>query len=395
MINNRYEWKPDPCTLTKEMVSIESYSFMPRQEEEISLYIENFFKAHNIKTWRHEIEPGRFNTYAILEGSDPKNAHSLLLTGHMDTVPAYDMEEAFVPKEDDEFIYGRGTCDMKGGLACMMAAMVQLKDEGVKLKGDLLFCGVADEEEAGIGERSYIKEGPWTDYAIIGEPSDFKIDVGQKGLEWIEISFKGKKVHGGAQDDGVNAIMMAARFIERLEREYLPVLATRTHPVLGHATLNIGTINGGDQPSTVADHCKVRLDRRSVPGETIEQVYAELREIADQLHKEDPKFECEIYDVFNGETLPHRPFCTSEDELIVVAAKNALKDNGYEPKTIPCPAWTDAGFIAGETTCKCIILGPGDLSVCHSIYEKISKEDLNKAVTVYKSIAMQLCEKED
>ena len=264
--------KVDPIRLTMDMVAIPSYSYMDHQEEAISQYILDFFLEHVFTAYRTEIVPGRYNTFAILEGTERETSPSLLLTGHMDTVPAYDFEKAFEPWEDEEYVYGRGTVDMKGALAAAMCAMVELKESGTRLKGDLIFCGVADEEEAGIGTRSLIETGPEATYSVICEPTSLEINLGQKGLEWIEVSFRGHKVHGGAQKEGVNAIMMAGRFLHKLETEYLPKLAQRTHPVLGQATLNIGTIAGGDQPSTVADHCSIRLDRRCLPSETIAQV---------------------------------------------------------------------------------------------------------------------------
>ena len=379
--------KKDAVQLTKEMVKIKSYSFMENQEEEISKYILDFFTENGITSYRTEIVPGRYNTFAILKGEDSENNPSLLLTGHMDTVPAYDFKEAFTAREDADYLYGRGSCDMKGALA----AMVNIKESGTKLKGDLIFCGVADEEEAGIGTESLIKTGPEATYAVIGEPTKLEIALGHKGLEWIEISFKGKKVHGGAQKDGVNAIMMAGRFLHKLETEYLPKLEKRTHPVLGTATLNIGTITGGDQPSTVADKCSISLDRRCLTDETIAQVYEELQAICDELHEEDPKFEAEIRDVFNGETMPHIPFCTDENSPLVKAAENALGREGMTPVLTCFPAWSDAGFMNALTKSECIVLGPGDLSVAHSIHEKISKRQLLTAVSVYEEMAREIC----
>ncbi|MGN0719064.1 MAG: M20 family metallopeptidase, partial [Anaerovoracaceae bacterium] len=351
--------KVDPIRLTMDMVAIPSYSFMENQEEAISQYILDFFLEHGFTAYRTEIEPGRYNTVAILEGTERETSPSLMLTGHMDTVPAYDFEKAFEPWEDEENVYGRGAVDMKGALAAAMCAMVEIKESGTRLKGDLIFCGVADEEEAGIGTRSLIETGPEATYTVVGEPTDLHIALGHKGLEWIEVTFKGKKVHGGAQEEGVNAIMMAGRFLQKLETEYLPNLAQRTHPILGKATLNIGTITGGDQPSTVADHCSIRLDRRCLTSETIAQVYEELQELIDQLHREDPRFEAEIRDVFDGTTLPHIPFCTDADCPVVKAAENALRACGEEPVVTYFPAWTDAGFIQAGTGSQCIILGPG------------------------------------
>lgn len=383
--------KKDAVQLTKEMVEIKSYSFMENQEEEISKYILDFFTENGITSYRTEIVPGRYNTFAILKGEDSENNPSLLLTGHMDTVPAYDFKEAFTAREDADYLYGRGSCDMKGALAAMMCAMVNIKESGTKLKGDLIFCGAADEEEAGIGTEILIKTGPEATYAVIGEPTKLEIALGHKGLEWIEISFKGKKVHGGAQKDGVNAIMMAGRFLHKLETEYLPKLEKRTHPVLGTATLNIGTITGGDQPSTVADKCSIRLDRRCLTDETIAQVYEELQAICDELHEEDPKFEAEIRDVFNGETMPHIPFCTDENSPLVKAAENALGREGMTPVLTCFPAWSDAGFMNALTKSECIVLGPGDLSVAHSIHEKISKKQLLTAVSVYEEMTREIC----
>ena len=124
---------------------------MENQEAEILQYILDFFLERNIRAYRTEIVPGRFNVFAILEGTDRENSPSLMLTGHMDTVPAYDFEDAFsgrIAEEADgrKYVYGRGSNDMKGPLAAMMCAMAAIKDSGVKLKGDLVFCGVADEE---------------------------------------------------------------------------------------------------------------------------------------------------------------------------------------------------------------------------------------------------------
>ena len=384
--------KVDPIRLTMDMVAIPSYSFMENQEEAISQYILDFFLEHGFTAYRTEIVPGRYNTVAILEGTERETSPSLMLTGHMDTVPAYDFEKAFEPWEDAENVYGRGTVDMKGALAAAMCAMVEIKESGTRLKGDLIFCGVADEEEAGIGTRSLIETGPEATYTVVGEPTDLHIALGHKGLEWIEVTFKGKKVHGGAQEEGVNAIMMAGRFLQKLETEYLPKLAQRTHPILGKATLNIGTITGGDQPSTVADHCSIRLDRRCLTSETIPQVYEELQELIDQLHREDPRFEAEIRDVFDGTTLPHIPFCTDADCPVVKAAENALRACGEEPVVTYFPAWTDAGFIQAGTSSQCIILGPGGVATAHSIHEYVSKKQLRMAAEIYRSMAMEICQ---
>lgn len=381
----------DIAALTAEMVRIPSYSFMENQEDAISQYIVDFFQREGIEAYRYEIEPGRFNAVAILRGEAPTSGNSLMLSGHMDTVQAYDFAEAFEGRRDGEYVYGRGSCDMKGPLAAMMAAMAAIHRSGTKLKGDLVFCGVSDEEEMGIGAKAMIERGPMTSAAIIGEPTELRVAVGHKGIEWIEATFHGTKVHGASEEQGVNAIASASKFVCKIESEYKPVLRSRVHPLLGRPTINVGTIVGGDQPSTVPDLCKVRMDRRCIVGETIPQVYGELEAILEELHAEDPSFRGEIRDVFDGQTLPHEPFCTDAEEPIVRAAVKAVESRGVSGELTAFKAWADSGFMAAAGDCKCIVLGPGELSVAHSTREKVSIAEMNKAAEIYADIALQYC----
>ena len=281
---------------------------------------------------------------------------------------------------------------MKGPIAAMMAAMAAIKRSGTVLRGDLYFTGVADEEEQGKGTAYMIENGPHADGVIVGEPTDMRLSPGNKGLEWIGVTFKGKKVHGGRQKEGINAIQMASRFVNKVYDEYVPLLDSREYPVLGAPTINIGTISGGDQPSTVPDHCKIVLDRRMVPSETIEQVYEELRELGEELHREDTRFECEVRDVFDGlNLLPHLPFLTEDGDPIMTTVKDIYNDRGKEIVIEPFPAWTDAGFISSQTHSKCLVLGPGKLKVAHSVDEYIDIDQMEEAAEIYAETALRYC----
>lgn len=394
--------KIDVAGLTSEMVKIPSYSFMEEQEREIARYIGDFFNTNGIENEIIEIEPGRYNVTAKLPGKNPRHARSLMLSGHMDTVPAYDFKDAFSGRIADGKVFGRGACDMKGPLASMMAAMTAIKRAGIELDGDLYFTGVADEEELGKGVKYLIQHGPHTDGAVIGEPGEMIIQLGHKGLEWIEVTIEGKKVHGGDCKNGINAIQMASRFVNRIYEEYIPVLESRRHPILGEPTINIGTITGGDQPSTVPGECVMKLDRRCVPEESIAQVYEELEELARRLKEEDPRFHAVIRDVFEGANdMPHLPFATDPENPLVQSAKTALRreqevrhESSMTDAEIPLsvfPAWTDAGFMTSQTDMTCIILGPGQLGVAHSIHECIEIKQLQKAALVYAITALHYC----
>ena len=392
----------DVAALASEMVQIPSYSFMEEQEKGISAYISTYFSKEGIENEVTEIEKGRYNVVAKLPGKNPGAAPSLQFCGHMDTVPAYDFQDAFSGKIAEGKLYGRGAADMKGPIASIMAAMTALKRSGIALEGDLYFTGVADEEEQGKGAKFLVKHGPYTDGAVICEPSDMVIQLGNKGLEWIEVAVRGKKVHAGASDKGINAIQMAARFINKIYDEYVPVLKSRRHPILGEPTINIGTVRGGDQPSTVAGECVITLDRRCVPGESIQQVYSELRDIAEALHREDSRFDAGIRDIFEGANdIPHEPFATEPENPIVKCAREALAEeklcrhNGVlaekEAGLGVFPAWTDAGFIANNTKAKCIIFGPGKLETAHSAGEYIEIEEMKRGAFVYAMMAMKYC----
>lgn len=385
--------KIDIAELTSDLVKIKSYSFMDNQEQEVAEFIRDFLISHGIDAELRYAAPGRPNVIAGIGGG---RGPVLMLNGHMDTVPAYDMKNAFDGEIRDGRVFGRGACDMKGPVASMMAAIIGLKNSGVKLKGDVVFAAVADEEEAGIGTKALLKEWCNADAVIVGEPSELRIGLGNKGLEWIKVEFFGKKVHGGEQKNGVNAIEMAARFISYLTEEYVPRLDERTAEYLGSASLNIGTISGGDQPSTVADSCTVTFDRRSIPGESVEDVYREINEILELLTERYPGFCARATDLFEGNNdLPHLAFCTSPEAGIVKALQDAAETVGMGSRPlVGMSYWTDAGFIANNTDAECIIFGPGEMAVCHTANENISIDQLEKGAIMYALTALEYCGEE-
>ncbi|NLB23864.1 MAG: M20 family metallopeptidase, partial [Clostridiales bacterium] len=362
------------------------------QEKRVAEYIYNLLKEENIPVELKEVLKGRFNVTAYLKGEG--GGKSLMLSGHLDTVPPYDMENPFTPVLKDGVLYGRGACDMKGPVSAMLLSLIALKRSGISLKGDVFFTGVIDEEEKGKGAEHLVKNGPFTDGAIIGEPTDMKIAVGHKGLEWIKVKVTGKKVHGGRMDEGINAIEMASKFIERIYDEYVPKLKERHHEILGQPTINIGKITGGDQPSTVPGECIIEIDRRWIPIEAREQVYEELNQIINDLKLEVPGFNADLSDMFTEDNLlSHKPFFTDKDDPIVKAAKEALTGKNKNTEETVFPAWSDAGTIAAYTNTKCIIMGPGDLRLAHSKDESIKVKDLTEAARIYTEIIMDYCEK--
>ncbi|NLT49114.1 MAG: M20 family metallopeptidase [Clostridiales bacterium] len=381
----------DVVKIASDLVRIPSFSFMEDQERDVAMYIYDLFLKEGIETELVEVMPGRCNVTARLPGRG--GGRSLMLSGHLDTVPVYDMEDPFSGEIIEGRLHGRGSCDMKGPLAAMIAAMIGIHRSDVTLQGDLVFAGLIDEEEKGKGVEHLVLHGPKTDAAINGEPTGMQPAIGHKGLEWIKIKVLGKKVHGGRMDEGINAIVMASRIIERIYDEYMPKLNQRKHPILGCPTINVGKIQGGDQPSTVPGSCIIEIDRRWIPEENLDQVYEELEEIIKDVQKEYPGFQAEVSGMFPpGELLPHEPFCTDEKDPLIRSVQRAFEriSHPYEGVTT-FPAWSDAGVMSSFTDMKCIVMGPGDLALAHSGNESIDVEDIRAAALIYGYLAYDYC----
>ena len=289
----------DVIQIASDLVKIPSCSQTRVRENDVSAYLYQLLNNEGIAAEVTEALPGRFNVTGILQGSG--GGRSLMLCGHMDTVPAYDMQDPHSGLVENGVLHGRGACDMKGPLAAMLAAFIAIKRSNIRLKGDLIFAAVIDEEEMGKGVDYLALHGPFADGAVIGEPTSLRLALGHKGLEWIRVEVFGKKVHGGKMEEGINAIAMAGRLIGAIEQQYAPMIRERVHPLLGHPTINIGRIEGGDQPSTVPGSCTLEIDRRWIPGESLEQVYQELWDIILDLQQHDPRFKAEIKGYYPAE----------------------------------------------------------------------------------------------
>lgn len=380
----------DVAAIASQLVRIPSYSFQQEQEKEVAVEVHRLLQDAGVDSQLVEVLPGRPNVVARIPGKG--DGPSLLLTGHMDTVPAYEMKDPFSGEIREGILYGRGACDMKGPLAAMVSAMIGLAKSGISLKGDVVFAALIDEEEKGKGVEHLIHTGLRSHGVVNGEPTNLRLAIGHKGLEWMVVNIQGKTVHGGRMEEGVNAIMMAARFLHLLEENYIPLLQERRHPVLGVPTINVGKIQGGVQPSTVPGSCRLEIDRRWVPEESRAQIYGELEAILKELEKEDSRFHGELAEMFaSGELLAHPPFYTEPEDSLVIATQEALRQEEIREELTVFPAWSDAGTIAAFTSMKCIILGPGDLALAHSGKESIPVEDLRKAARIYGRLAYLYC----
>jgi succinyl-diaminopimelate desuccinylase len=377
--------------LTQQLVRIESYFGVPNVETAVAKYISSFLKAEAIDSEIKEIFDGRSNVYGSLLGQ--KTGPTLLFCGHIDTVPPNNMEiEPFNAYIEDGKIYGRGAADMKGGVAAMLLAMAAIKRAGVKLKGAIKFAGVVGEESPNTSEgaRALVAEGKVADMAIVGEATNLDIAAAHKGMEWLKVEVKGKAAHGSVPDKGVNAIVKAAQIIQAIEEKVVPELKKRKHPLVGSPTINIGRIEGGVLNNIVPDSCWFSLDRRWVPGETLEGVMGEIQDIIDELKKQDSELEAKLIE--QPETIGRGPMeIDPAHSLVQVVSKAATQVLGREPEVKGVVYWTDGAHLskAGIPT---IVFGPGDIAQAHAAVEYIDIKQLYKAAQIYALTALEICQ---
>jgi len=353
-------------------------------ETEISNFIANHLESVGMEVDTQDVVDDRFNVIGVLRGRG--GGRSLMMNGHTDTVGVKGMTiEPFKPFIEDDNMHGRGACDMKGPLAGMITAVKALVDSGVKLRGDLLISAVVDEEYKSIGTQRLIQEYR-SDAVIVGEPTNHQIAIAHKGFVWLEIETRGKAAHGSVPEKGIDAIAKMAKIISRLstlEESY----ARKRHNLVGFPKIHTSMIQGGSEWSIVPDFCRLRLERRTVPGETSSMVTDELDQLLDELSREDPMLSAKIKKIFEGSPMEIAP-----SEAIVKKLQLAVREvKKIESKMVGAPYWTDAALFVNNAAIPACLFGPGDIGLAHSDNEFIKISEVVDSAKIYALTAQAFC----
>lgn len=329
-------------------------------EKEISEYIENYLKSKGIDVVIQEVEPDRKNVIGILKGKG--GGRTLMLNGHMDTVGSEGMEILpFSPRLENGRVYGRGSIDMKAGLAGMMISAETILREKIELKGDLILAFVVDEEYESKGTEFLVKSFK-ADSAIVCEPTNLKIGVAHKGFAWLKVEVFGKSAHGSKPEEGVDAIVKAGKFLWELEKYSRNVLTMKSHNLLGSPSVHASFIRGGRELSTYPDYCEIKLERRTIPGETIDILKEEIGEILQGISKSDKDFRGR-FEIFFSRS----PHVISEKEEVVRSLSCSYRNvTGEEPQFAGLSFWTD-GAILSENGIPSVIFGPSGSGLHSSV----------------------------
>jgi len=339
--------------LTAELVRRPSVS---GEERSVAEFIANFLGDHGFEAETAEVEPGRPNVSASWGA---QAAPALLLTGHSDTVPVGNgwSRDPFGGEIADGRLYGRGSCDMKAGLAGMLLTMVAVKRRLARPARRVIFAACVDEEEGGKGTQHALGKGLAADCAVIGEPTELQPISAAKGNAYFEVKVHGRSAHAGSPELGANAIYGAAKAIEAVERHHAE-LRTRSHPLLGSPSASVGTVRGGFTVSAVPDSCTFWIDRRLVPGEDGSSALAELSR---RLHEDAATYPGTRVEERLAMEMPAMQ--SPADHPIFTALAAATADAGGP--TLRPGTWSaacDGGFLQRGGIAPVVLFGPGSIT---------------------------------
>ena len=377
----------DAVALTRALVRADSRNptLVPGApgEREAALVLADVLRAWGFAVEVRDVAPGRPNVIARV-GGDGGGGRSLMFNGHLDVVGVEGMRHApFEAAERDGRLYGRGSADMKAGVAAMCAAAARAVDTG--LAGELVIAAVIDEEYESLGTRALIERGVRADAAVVTEPTRLAINPAHRGFAWFTVTARGRAAHGSRYDIGIDAIMHAGLLLAELDDFQSEELARRTHPLLGHASLHASLIEGGTGMSTYPDRCVLRIERRTLPAERAADVLAEIRAACERVRVRRPGFDAEVtLDVAQGgsDVPPGAP--------IVRALAAAIDDGGAEPRVEGMSAWTDCALL-NEAGIPAICYGPGDIGLAHAAEEWVPIAEIERAADTLSRLARRWC----
>ena len=371
--------KRDIVELLSDLVRIPSYD----SEQGIVDYIARRLDGMNVGYEITEVAPARQNLTAFTGDGN----RSLILNTHADTVPPGNIENWKGPPleltRNGENLFGLGACDAKGSLAGMLTAFELLARNGHFLNGRLILQAVCCEETGGSGTLAEVERGITADAAIIGEPTDLVPMIGHKGGLGLDIAVLGKAAHGSAPQEGINAISKTAKLVQTLDA-LAEDISRRCDPLFGSASLAITQISGGQAPNVIPDKCTIALDRRLIPGETVDGALAEISAVIDESKQVDPDLSVSVQKRIGIEPCRISP----EEPIVEVVKKSIAQVKGKEQEISGFPACCDMWCLMEGASIPTMILGPGETSIAHKANESISSDELYEAAKIYAAIAL-------
>jgi acetylornithine deacetylase len=380
--------------LLSELVAIPSVNPMGRPlngpgyfEGEMTDYLERFFRELGVSCQRTTIARGRDNIVARYDA--PRGRRTVLFDAHQDTVPTDGMTIApFVPERIAGRLYGRGSCDVKGGMAAMLVAFARLVRDRPPGSASVLMACTVDEEFTHIGSSHLAVHETGADLAIVAEPTRLDLVNRHKGAIRWKVRTHGVACHSSTPDLGVNAIYRMAGVIRLLQEHAQELAGSLPDPVLGPPSLSVGRIEGGQSVNVVPDWCEIEVDRRIIPGESATECLTRVREFLIDRTGEGTSDWLEFLPPWVS--MPAlTPAEAGSDEWIGVVRQAIAGAIGRMPEVRGVPYGTDAGPL-GAAGLPSLVFGPGDIAQAHTKDEWIELDQVSAAVDAYYQIACAL-----
>ncbi|HJQ11913.1 MAG TPA: ArgE/DapE family deacylase [Gemmatimonadaceae bacterium] len=336
--------------------------------------------------WGFDVElqqriPDRPNVVARI---GPRDAPALMLNGHIDVVGVEGMVHTpFGAEIRDQRIYGRGSADMKGGVASMCAAAARAGDSSSDRQ--ILVTAVTDEEYESLGMRALIDSGIRAEAAIITEPTRLAICPAHRGFVWMDVTFRGRAAHGSRYELGVDAITHAGLVLAELEKLERTREQGKRHSLLGRGSLHASIIRGGVGMSTYPEECVLSLERRTLPGETADDAVKEIENACAAVRSREPRLDARI-----TQTTSQLPSDVPTRAPIVKRLAGALEREGVPRRIEGMSAWTDAALL-NEAGIPTICFGPGDIALAHAAEEFVPIEEIETATRVLARVVADWC----
>jgi succinyl-diaminopimelate desuccinylase len=371
--------------LTRRMIGMRSVN-PPGDERPVAEYLVDVAGRHGLQAELQPLDEGRANCLVRLPGGD---APSLVFSGHLDVVPPGEQpwdHDPFGADVENGRIYGRGSADMKGGVASILAAMIGLQKAGFRPSGDVVLAATAGEEAGLYGAKAMVdgRSLAGAGHLVVAEASNLNVFVAEKGVLWMDVHYYGRTAHGSMPWLGVNAVSAMARLIPVLESYPFHF---EESPSLGSPTLSVNMIDGGNKTNVVPDHCRIVLDMRTVPSQNHQELVAEVRRQAEAVAQSvsgEVRVDITVdQDNRAVETDPHLPLV----EALVASVRSVT---GRQPELRGVTYATDGAVLAPGFDIPMMICGPGTPGIIHQPDEYVEIEQLVQATAIYADLSRRL-----
>ncbi len=363
--------------LAAELIALESDS-MQGHEAAVGAYLVQFFRKAGISVTIQPCSETRFNVIAEIPGR--RNDRTILYSGHIDTVPLGETAgwttSPLCASIRNGRMYGRGSCDMKGSVACSMSAAEYLAQRQIVPPATLRFVYDIDEENTNLGLKTYLRDPQAADLIIVGEPTSLRLAVGHRGVMAFTVTIRGKSAHVGQAELGKNAIYASTKAIEQIQR-LNAVLQQQEQPYLGKPSIHVTQIASGEKVNVIPDQATIRIDRRLIYGETPQVCTEQLAAILENVQQQTGcKYSLSI-------TTSCPPGLSSPELPVIQAIAKVLKQNTQCAEAVAFGASCEAGMLQEALHAPVVILGPGSIQQAHQLDEFIALEQLHKGTEIY------------